>query len=770
MQTVRIGLWTIVGLFLLSLFLLPSKVWAQAAPMRNLTRGLIWSSYRSNGIQGKTEGMTRSWARLWDAGLMYPGAPITEGDFEDHWGDAEDIDFADRSTHTSQGEGIYILTKDPDGVYNVSISNPRIVTEDIVPMTYDASVGPEVDLGVRTVSPATGAVTANYWPGAPPVVNDVTEIHNFGYDRYIPNDNQPEEILITQWATETGIVVTKKAKAWGYPDYDDFIIQEVIIENTGAKQLNDTYLSFLNFPRVSRAGHMWGGWTSGWEGVDGRVQDDWYKYSEASNFDGLPALQGKKIQYAYDGDYPFDQTDDTGEPARLTEAPANVRNSGLVVEGQIRAFQYIGLALLDADPTDGFTQDTETYVAPKDPDQPAFPFWWQLRSLDDIDTPEKPLTDEEIYLDMTGQGTRPVSPKKSQPNPTEVTCVGVAQTYGPYDLAPGDKAKVVVAWVAGSGAEFAGSGGTPMDILKWTVQPDAASQLADGERAMAQNLDRARFAYANDYDIPDAPPDIKFKVESDEDGNNALSWSAEAEDAEDPDYLGTAEAKDVVGYRIYRSGLTSMGPWDLVAEVPVGGPYPSGAAYDPTATWVSKLGTSAGRSGLYTYKDAASLAGFNYWYSLRSYDSGHADWNGTGIAIASLESGHGAPETRTHVPSKPIVIATEKKDRFEELVTVVPNPFKLDDVHRYPGGSEDIRFVNVPRKCKISIFTVSGDLIAVVDNPLRTRTANKGEATWTQVVQNFASKVATGKYLYVVESLVPESMGEKAYGTFMVIK
>ena len=156
MQTVRIGLWTIVGLFLLSLFLLPSKVWAQAAPMRNLTRGLIWSSYRSNGIQGKTEGMTRSWARLWDAGLMYPGAPITEGDFEDHWGDAEDIDFADRSTHTSQGEGIYILTKDPDGVYNVSISNPRIVTEDIVPMTYDASVGPEVDLGVRTVSPATG--------------------------------------------------------------------------------------------------------------------------------------------------------------------------------------------------------------------------------------------------------------------------------------------------------------------------------------------------------------------------------------------------------------------------------------------------------------------------------------------------------------------------------------------------------------------------------------------------------------------------------------
>ena len=176
MRIVRIGFWPVV----LSLLFLPCNLWAQAAPMRNLTRGLLWSGYRSNGIQGKTEGMTRSWTRLWDAGLMYPGAPILEGDFEDHWAVKESIDFADRSTHTSQGEGIYVLTKDENGFYNVSMSNPRIVTEDIVPMTYDASAGPEKDLGVRTVSPFTGAVTANYWPGAPPVVNDVTEIHNFG--------------------------------------------------------------------------------------------------------------------------------------------------------------------------------------------------------------------------------------------------------------------------------------------------------------------------------------------------------------------------------------------------------------------------------------------------------------------------------------------------------------------------------------------------------------------------------------------------------------
>lgn len=101
---------------------------------------------------------------------------------------------------------------------------------------------------------------------------------------------------------------------------------------------------------------------------------------------------------------------------------------------------------------------------------------------------------------------------------------------------------------------------------------------------------------------------------------------------------------------------------------------------------------------------------------------------------------------------------------------VVPNPFRLDDIHRYPGGSEEIRFVNVPRRCKISIFTVSGDLVAVVDNPVRTRSPIRGETSWNQVVLNFASKVSTGKYFFVVESLMPGSEGEKKTGTFMIVK
>ena len=110
----------------------------------------------------------------------------------------------------------------------------RYNTDDIFEMIYDAASGPERDLGVETRSFLTGNTTANYWPGAPALVADEPiEIHNYDYGRYIPNDNEAEEIIISKWTTERGLTITRKARAWSYPDYDDFIILEVIIENTG---------------------------------------------------------------------------------------------------------------------------------------------------------------------------------------------------------------------------------------------------------------------------------------------------------------------------------------------------------------------------------------------------------------------------------------------------------------------------------------------------------------------------------------------------------
>ena len=158
---------------------------------------------------------------------------------------------------------------------------------------------------------------------------------------------------------------------------------------------------------------------------------------------------------------------------------------------------------------------------------------------------------------------------------------------------------------------------------------------------------------------------------------------------------------------------------------------------------------------------------------MRTYDSGHSDWNGTGRSIPSLESGHSAPEQRMNVSRSPIVIATAEKDALAEQVRVVPNPFRDDPGdadHRYPPASNNIRFVNIPRKAKISIFSISGDLIAVINHPQRNTDPDRGEATWDQRTRTFSGRVAAGRYYYVVESLVAGETGKKQTGMFMIIK
>ena len=762
----------------------------QPEVQRSLTRGQLWSTFRKTGTQGYRQDTYFGD----EVDLMYPGFWVSSRDFEEYWGSdprqvIQSYTEPEFLYNCGRGEGIWIMTR--EGMeFNVSGSNPWVNTDDIAEMIYDPSKGPERDLGVQATSHMTGALKANYWPGAPAIVADLTEIHNYEYGRYIPVSTEAEEIVISQWTTERGITVTRRAKAWSYPDYDDFFILEIAFENTGDATgdglpdadrglpvtLNDAYFAFVNNMYVSEAQRSWLN-----AGVGGHAYwhqpgmgDDWIKYSEASNFDGLPGLRGKKIFYVYDGDDPTTSDDDTGGPVFLNQAPSGVQSRGALIDGQLMAFQYIGFAPLDYMPP--FTNDAEIYVAPKVADQPVSATWWPVTSQSDFTMPAPGKSaDEEIYMELIGKGTTPAIME----NPTTLQKATTAQVYGPYDLAPGDKAKIVVAFVAGSGAEFAGPGGGPMDVFAWSRMGDK-THLDDGERALLQHLERAQFAYDNGYKLPKPPPDVAIKVASDENGNLAISWSDAVDSAIDPDYTG-ADAQDVKGYRVYRAEFRHIGPWTQIADIPAGGPYPANTEYDANATWVSAGRESASEPGIYTYHDVESVPGFEYYYSVRSYDTGHSTWT-NGISTLSdldsgqqqriqtgLESGGAAPEQRVNLSDSPIVIATDQKDALLEPVRVVPNPYIPDDVHRY-AGSERIRFVNIPRKCKISIYSISGDLVGVIDHPRRPTDAPAGEQSWTQATYNFSTQVSSGHYFYIVESLVPGQEGKIAKGIFAVIR
>jgi hypothetical protein len=93
---------------------------------------------------------------------------------------------------------------------------------------------------------------------------------------------------------------------------------------------------------------------------------------------------------------------------------------------------------------------------------------------------------------------------------------------------------------------------------------------------------------------------------------------------------------------------------------------------------------------------------------------------------------------------------------------VVPNPYFIDGKHQYPN-SRNIRLVGLPAKCKIHIYSASGDRVMTVkhDNP------KKGEDEFRQIAFNIAGEVQTGLYYFVV---VADGGGASQSGSFVLIK
>ena len=116
------------------------------------------------------------------------------------------------------------------------------------------------------------------------------------------------------------------------------------------------------------------------------------------------------------------------------------------------------------------------------------------------------------------------------------------------------------------------------------------------------------------------------------------------------------------------------------------------------------------------------------------------------------------------VPGTPILAANDDADALSNPVVVVPNPFDLSLEEANYQGSKKLRFLGVPRKSRISIFTVSGDLIQVIDHD----DPNAGEAAWLLKDRFLTGEATSALYFFVVESLMPASMGKKSKGAFVI--
>ena len=432
------------------------------------------------------------------------------------------------------------------------------------------------------------------------------------------------------------------------------------------------------------------------------------------------------------------------------------------------------------------------YVDPP-AEQPYAARWWKARSATDYDDPSPERDSEKkIHDEMTAQ--------KLQDNPDEANAgdrVGYvhAQVYGPYTLRRGESAKIVIAFVAGHPAQMKADsrqGTGAMDILTWDRSNDPVEKKQSemrtlGEQALLENLRLAQFAYDSEYHIPAAPTNAFIAADdltSSPDAHQQISWVDDSDRAINP-YYGEA---DVIGYRVYRSTWFAVGPWELWDTVSKG---KGGKTVNGRWTYAN---------GRYTYEDLLSAAGFAYHYSVRPFARGHESWGValsdgsqktlTDIPIAraranvtkGYESGWGPSTARTfdRDTRRPFQPATPEADRLERKVRVVPNPYYADGLHAYPN-SVNIRFVNLPRKSKVYIYSVSGDHIKTIQHDetvtvekggvlVPKTTGQKGENIFQQYTWNLSGQVSTGLYFFAVVSEVPESMGKVQRGSFVVIK
>ena len=204
-----------------------------------------------------------------------------------------------------------------------------------------------------------------------------------------------------------------------------------------------------------------------------------------------------------------------------------------------------------------------------------------------------------------------------------------------------------------------------------------------------------------------------------------------------------------------------------------------------------------GSHGLLRYKDIEDIDslrfylsgidynvidGVEYVYSVASYDRGVSEEttefvltnDGTYVQqITSIPDPDGWGEinpfrmlespkgTTIHEPNFVKVIPGYVPEANLNEVRVVPNPYIVNSEYNETEYKKKIRFTRLPNKCTISIYTVSGEKVRVLEHDSMV----DGNAWWD--LRSYNNQViAPGLYIYVVET----PSGDKKVDKFAVVR
>ncbi len=505
-----------------------------------------------------------------------------------------------------------------------------------------------------------------------------------------PNLIADQKIEFEDVCAQFGMRSHVEIYAFSNPNHDDYLIWKVTHKFTGELRTPLTLTARkdtipdqtinLWFPIAlsfgpSKVGTYNAMGSYGDEAVDDL--DDW-------DVRKVNLVNGKRdslyFAFYYDSDYPGGYTysngssDDTGDPNKVT--------------GYLHSTQIAGYALLYADKSalekvDDFTQPYSIPHANIDPD-----IWGRTG-------PATKLT----YRGDDNRGRFPHDPitagLQTVPGKGPMRFI----TCGPYTMTKNTAEEkfdsVTFVYAIGSGS--IGSKAADSIGRAWLNGEITDAEKKDfilrGKDSLWNTLENAYWAWdkiSNGQYISAAPPSPDVEVVSGP-SRITVNWSYPS-----ASYFNDAATgvDDFYAWRVYRKrgALLTNDPLDQ----------------NSGAEWVMIYETTDKSQN--SYIDFNVDRGFDYYYAVTAVDNGTQNTNG-------LHPGEKLESSRYTNMSQLPAVAFEPGLNESDKVRVVPNPATVAAGGVLTGGSPDkISFFNLPVKCKLHIFTETGDLIRTIDH------------------------------------------------------
>ena len=300
------------------------------------------------------------------------------------------------------------------------------------------------------------------------------------------------------------------------------------------------------------------------------------------------------------------------------------------------------------------------------------------------------------------------------------------QGCGPYSLSIGDDFTAVYAIGVGMIHEdLCASEGEKYWNWYWNKAGDKIDNagknalIFTGKDSLFLNLNRAYWAYSQNYDIPDPLPAPDITVTSGAD-QIQVSWGypgTDGRDFKDPD----TGIDDFFEWRLYRK----------IGAFEIDDPTDLGAYYKYELIGNFDKGTTS-------YIDNSVQRGVKYHYCVTAVD------DGTQNTDEKLESSYWQNRTKLGAFS-----FKGGLDTSEEVV-IVPNPYSvstgIENRLNWPGAPNEVRFMNLPAYCTLKIYTSTGDLIKTIEHQ-----SGSGDEAWTNLRTDYNQYPASGVYILVVD-------------------